>query len=107
MIDYVDEKKLEHIINKNNKLILVFIKGISCGVCHAVENRINSSYPEKFKDLDIYYATLEESPLFRGNHLVFTIPTLILFDANKEIHRESRIIDFQRLERILKLYYEN
>jgi len=106
MIKYINDEKLEKVLNENEKLIMVFGKGENCSVCHAIEDRINKTYPEKYKDLDIYYLTIEESPNFRGQHLIFTAPTLLLFDKNKEIHRESRIVDFSRMERILNIYFD-
>lgn len=106
MIKYIKDDELENVLNENDKLIMVFGKGINCSVCHAIEDRINKTYPNKYSKLDIYYLTIEESPNFRGQHLIFTAPTLILFDGKKEVHRESRIIDFSRMERLLNLYFE-
>ncbi|HHW79174.1 MAG TPA: thioredoxin family protein [Acholeplasmataceae bacterium] len=105
MIKYIDETILKTVLDSNDKLILVFAKGINCGVCHAVEARINQTYPSKHNKLDIYYLTVEENPKFRGEHLIFTFPTILLFDGKKEIHRESRIIDFNKLDRIISNYY--
>lgn len=105
MIKYINENELTDILNNNTKLIMVFAKGINCSVCHAVEDRINKTYPNKFNELDIYYLVVEENPNFRGQHLIFSFPTILLFDRNKEIHRESRIIDFNKMERLINLYY--
>lgn len=106
MIKYINEQELKEVLNTNDDLIMVFGKGINCSVCHAIENRINSTYPNKYPNLNIYYVTVEENPLFRGEHLIFTTPTIMLFHNNKEIHRESRIIDFRRMERTLDLFFE-
>lgn len=104
MIHYLNDKQIEQTINNNEELILVFAKGIDCSVCHAVENRINTDFTKKHPNLKIYYVTMEESPLFRGKHLIFTVPTLMLFDGNKELLRESRFIDFNKIERLINLY---
>lgn len=105
MIKYINEKELEKVLKNNDELIMVFGKGINCGVCHAVENRINQTYPDKYPTLKIYYLIVEENPLFRGTHLIFSVPTIMLFDGSKEIARESRIIDFRRLEKPLNMYF--
>ncbi|VEU81230.1 thioredoxin [Haploplasma axanthum] len=97
-----NEKQIEDIISKNKNLILIFVKGTNCGVCHAVENRINSTFQNLYPTLDIHYLEIDNSPMFRGQHLIFTIPTLLLFYENVEIHRESRIIDFHRLNKMIK-----
>ncbi|MDY0277508.1 MAG: thioredoxin family protein [Acholeplasma sp.] len=106
MIHYTDDNKIQNIIDNNEKLIIVFGKGENCGVCHAVEDRVNRTIALQYPDLDIFYLTIDNSPTFRGQHLIFTVPTLLVFDRNKEIHRESRIIDFSRLERLLSLYFD-
>lgn len=103
MIKYVKEQELETIIKENDKVIMVFIKGDDCGVCQSAEFRINEIMAKKFPNLDIYYININDNPLFRGQHLIFTIPTILLFEGSKEVHRESRIIDFSKLERNIKL----
>jgi len=47
---------------------------------------------------------LEDVELFQGQHLVFTVPTIIVFSNEKEILRESRFIDFSKIERLFSLY---
>ncbi|NLL68999.1 MAG: thioredoxin family protein [Acholeplasmataceae bacterium] len=106
MIKYINDKELNNILNSNDKVVMVFLKGNDCGVCQAAEFRINNIMSKKFPNLDIYYLDLDDSPEFRGQHLIFTIPTILLFEGNKEIHRESRIIDFSRLERNLKIIFD-
>lgn len=105
MIKYVNDLEIENIIKDNKKLIMAFGKGVNCGVCHAVEHRVNNDLLKKFPNLDVYYLTIEDNPNFRGQHLIFSVPTLLLFDGDKEIHRESRIIDFSKLERVLNIYF--
>ena len=107
MIKHITDQEIEQIINNNEKLILVFGKGTNCSVCHAVENRVNTDLLAKFTNLDVYYINIDENPLFRGKHLVFSVPTLMLFDSNREILRESRIINFTQLEKVLNLYFNN
>lgn len=105
MIKYVNDEIIEKVINENEDLILVFGKGEKCSICHAVENRVNTNLVKKFPNLKVYYVEIEDNPNFRGQHLIFSVPTLLLFDRNKEVHRESYIIDFTKLERILDIYF--
>lgn len=106
MINYITDNEIQGVIENNEDLILVFGKGINCGVCHAVEHRVNTDLLKKFPKLKVYYLTVEESPQFRGQHLIFTVPTLMLFDRSREVHRESRIVDFTKLERVLDIYFK-
>ena len=105
MINYTTDEKIQGIIENNEKLIMVFGKGDQCSVCNAVENRVNTQLTKKYPELEVHYVQVDDSPSFRGQHLVFAVPTLILFDGDKEIHRESQIVDFTRLERLLHIYF--
>ena len=98
MIKFVNDQEIKEIIANNQKPILVFGKGSNCGVCDAAEFRINNILSKKFPDLDIYYVDLDKNPLFRGQYLIFSVPTILVFENDKEFHRESRIVDFYRLE---------
>lgn len=105
MIKHTNDQEIQKIIEENKDLILVFGKGTNCGVCHAVEARMNATIVKDYPNLDIYYLEVDKSPNFRGQHLIFAVPTILVFDGNKEIHRESRIVDFAKLERLLGLYF--
>lgn len=107
MIKYIGENEFENILSFNDKLILVFGKGVNCTVCAAIEDRINKTLQPKFPDLDIYYLVLDENPNFTGHHHIFSYPTLMLFDHSDEIHREEQVIDFERLENKIAHYMKN
>lgn len=105
MMIKTNDQEIQKIIDNNEDLILVFGKGANCGVCHAVEDRINKTFKDKYPNLKIYQLEVDDSPEFRGQHLIFAVPTILVFDRTKEIHRESRIVDFNKLHRLLDLYY--
>ncbi len=83
-------------INQNKLLILSF-SAQDCGVCVAIEPRLNNIL-ESYKTIKNIHIRTESLPNASGEFMVFTVPTLILFAKGKEVHRESRIIDFKRLE---------
>lgn len=105
MIYFENDSSIVNLINNNKEdnVIMIFVKGINCSICHAIEARVNSTFPNTYKNLNIHYIIMEENPIFRGQHLIFSTPTLLLFQGNKEIHRESRIIDFTKLNKVLEL----
>ena len=104
MIRYVNDIEIKKILDDNQELIMVFAKGLNCGVCQAAEFRINNILAKKYPFLKIYYINIDENPLFRGQHLIFTFPTIMLFDSGSEVHRESRIIDFYKLETAINAF---
>lgn len=80
---------------------VVYFSSQHCAVCQAVLPRLRelaAEYSIKLVSIDV--AQNSESA---GQLLVFTVPTVLLMQAGKEILRESRFIDFARIERTLSL----
>ncbi|HKL95339.1 MAG TPA: thioredoxin family protein [Haploplasma sp.] len=105
MIKYQTDKTIKDIIANNEKdnIIMVFGKGTNCSVCHAIEDRVNKTFPDLYPNLPIHFINIDDSPSFRGQHLIFSVPTLLIFEGSKEVHRESRIVDFNKLYKVLDL----
>ncbi|MDY0278677.1 MAG: hypothetical protein RBQ97_11405, partial [Acholeplasma sp.] len=61
-------------------------------------------FMEDYPSIPSYQLYLEDVELFQGQHLVFTVPTIIVFSESKEILRESRFIDFEKIQRLFNLY---
>lgn len=99
-IELKDQKTLED-LKKEGKYLLYF-KTKTCSVCEVMEEKIK----ERFQDLNLTMGLIqiETMPALRGQYLVFSGPTLLVFDGEKEIHRESRFIELDRLERIFDLW---
>lgn len=73
----------------------------SCSVCHAVKPRLI----DLCKRYQLTYRLIDtEKQLdFAAQHLVFTVPTVLLIKDGKEFARESRFIDFEKLEKNIKM----
>jgi thiol-disulfide isomerase/thioredoxin len=84
-------------------LIVVLAKTENCSVCKPVLARLTQLLT-KFPDVPAYQIDVERIETFRGQHLVFTVPTVMIFELGKEILRESRFVDFAKIERLLELY---
>lgn len=90
---------------KKNKLVVLVGSTKACGVCVAVKPRLKVIL-NKYKgveEIDVYVDDLEAAA---GEFMIFTVPTIILFVEGKEVHRESRIIDFQKLEFEVSRWHE-
>ncbi len=85
-----------------NETFLVTAKTRNCSVCRAVSHQLSEILKEDTK-ISVYELYLEDIPLFQGQFLVFTVPTIMMFYEGKEILRESRFIDYMKIERILTL----
>ena len=46
---------------------------------------------------------INEQKEIAGQNLIFTVPTIVIMNEGKEIFKESRFIDFNKIERTLGL----
>ncbi|MGI6781862.1 MAG: thioredoxin family protein [Acholeplasmataceae bacterium] len=106
MILSVNDHDIINILNNNKELIIVLGIGHDCGLCHAAEFRINDQYAKKYPNINIYNIDITNNPLFRGTHIVFSTPTLLIFKDGKEIFREAGFIKWRNLDLFLETYYE-
>ncbi len=106
MIKKVNDHEMIEILNNNKDIIMVLAMGHDCGLCHAAEFRIANVYQKRFPNINIYNIDITENPLFRGNHIVFSTPTLIIFENSREIFREAGFIKWENLDRFLNIYFK-
>lgn len=81
--------------------LLLHIGSENCAVCQAVRPRLGEladEYAVRLVSVDV-----AENPEIAGQLLVFAVPTVLVMQAGKELLRESRFIDFARLQRMLSL----
>lgn len=97
-------QEFEEISNK--ELMVVIAKTKTCVVCNPLTNKL-IEFMKSYKSIPSYELYLEDVELFSGQHLVFTVPTILVFSHGKEILRESRFIDFSKIERLFNLYLDN
>ncbi len=101
---------MERIINYNmfeqiieNELVIVIAKTKTCAVCKPLSNKL-TEFMKDYPEVLLYEVYLEDVEIFQGQHLVFTVPTILVFSNKKELLRESRFIDFDRLSRLLEVF---
>lgn len=77
---------------------LFLFKTKNCGVCAAIAPKVEAlmrGYPAV--SASIVWA--DAQPMISGQQLVFSVPAVLLFKDGREIHRQSRFIDFEELKR--------
>jgi thiol-disulfide isomerase/thioredoxin len=92
--------QLENLSAEHSIHILYFTTP-SCNVCKSVFPQLETlmeAYP-----FPIFKINAESLETLAGQHLVFTVPTILVMHEGKEVLRESRFIDFSKIERILNL----
>jgi thioredoxin-like negative regulator of GroEL len=81
--------------------IVLHFSSPPCGVCHVTLPRVEALANDYgWPVIDI---SIAKHPAVAGQRLVFTVPTVLVLLEGREILRESRFIDFDRLARILEL----
>lgn len=84
---------------KQEETVILYITTPTCGVCSAIFPNIQrtvSDFPFSFLKLDA-----SKQPKASAQHNVFTVPTVLVFHQGREVLRESRFIDVDRIERLL------
>ena len=91
--------QLSQIILQGTPLMLYF-SGDACNVCHSVLPKLKDAISNHTIPLGVIRS--EDHQEICGQHLVFTVPTILVFYEGKEVLRESRFIDFQRIARMVE-----
>ena len=84
-------KKIRH-----TPFLLVYFSYPECQVCKVLKPKVQellTIYPS----FEFLYIDINKYPLFRGQFLVFTVPTIILFQKGHEMKRLSRHISLHDL----------
>lgn len=95
------EQQINEMMNQHDVAVLYFTTP-TCNVCKAIFPRLEELMKEyeNVPLLKIDAASLTETS---AQHLVFTVPTILIFNNGKEVLRESRFIDFSKIDRLLGL----
>lgn len=91
----------QEIIKK--EMVVIIAKTKTCVVCKPLSEKLRI-FMQDYPTIPAFELYLEDIELFQGQHLVFTVPTILVFSDGKEILRESRFIDFDKLTRLFNLY---
>ncbi len=93
--------KILEAIHKN-EIALVYISSLQCGACMAIAPKVDEIVNEN-KNIHLIKVDINQAKEVTGQWMVFTVPTLLVFHKGKEIHREARFIQFDRLKYYLDL----
>ena len=89
----------------NSPLAIGFFSTANCGVCKSIEPKL-ALLQQHYSQIPFGKIDLELLPFVRGQWLVFSVPTIILFQDGKEIKRQSRFIDLAQLKTIINQYLQ-
>lgn len=103
----MNNESLEEILHsiKDNKLSLILASTKNCEVCTSIEPRVEYLV-NKYPNINYKHIFIDLMIKASGEFTIFTVPTIIMFAQGKEVHRESRFIDFQNLEFEISRWYD-
>ena len=95
--------EMKSILEKIKKVpaLLLYCSTPECQVCKSLRPRVEillQNYPA----VHLLYLNLNDYPMIRGQYLVFTVPTLIMFIYGKELKRFSRFFSLDELKEFLE-----
>lgn len=94
-------KDVEKIINK--EFVMVIAKSHTCTACNSILGMLEQNVPN-LNQIEIYNIYIDDMDQFRGEHLIFSVPTVLIFSKGKELLRESRYINYSKVTRLIDLY---
>jgi len=94
-------KDVNAIINKD--LVMIIAKTHTCATCKSIHNLLenNLEHYDKIEKFNIY---VDDIDLFRGEHLIFSVPTILIFSKGKELLRESRYFNYNKIDRLIEMF---
>ena len=89
------------LLENQNEAIVLYFTTATCNVCKSVFPKLEElmqNYPNLTIKIDA-----EKFPDIAGQQLIFTVPSILIHFEGKEVLRESRFIDFAKIDRMLDL----
>ena len=92
---------IEQTIQKD--FVMILAKSHTCSACQTLLTSLEHNIPN-LKDIEIFNLYIDDMDKFRGDHLIFSVPTVLIFSEGKELLRESRYINYDKIQRLIALY---
>ena len=79
------------------KLLIVYFSFPACNVCKVIRPKVEALL-ENYPQVKFTYINTEKEREIAGQNSVFAVPTIILFNKGKELHRWSRNFSLSEIE---------
>jgi len=97
IIEIQSTNQLEELMTGKEPIILYFSLD-NCNVCEDVLHMLMELVDDTIK---VGKIDINEQKEIAGQRVVFTVPTILIFNEGRELLRESRFIDFNNIKRLL------
>ena len=102
MINTIEKySDIQDIINKD--LVMIIAKSHTCNSCNTIANIMdhNMNHFDKVEKYNVYVDDIDQ---FRGEYLIFSVPTVLIFSEGKELLRQSRYFDYAKIDRLIEMF---
>jgi thiol-disulfide isomerase/thioredoxin len=93
--------EVNDVINKD--IVMIIAKTHTCSACQTILNVLEHNV-SNLDQIDIYNIYIDDVDEFRGQHTIFSVPTVLIFSEGKELLRESRYINYSKIERLISMF---
>lgn len=102
MIEVIEKyEDVQDIINK--ELVMVIAKTHTCSSCITIPHILDNNM-QHFDKIDKYNIFVDDNDKFRGEYLIFSVPTILIFSEGKELLRQSRYFDYAKIDRLIEMF---
>lgn len=86
-----------------SEFVMILAKSHTCTACKSILDVLGHNVPnlDKIPIKNIY---IDDMDKFRGDHLIFSVPTVLIFSEGKELLRESRYIKYDKITRLIDMF---
>ncbi|MCF7925110.1 MAG: hypothetical protein K9L26_01050 [Candidatus Izimaplasma sp.] len=96
-----NEQEINAVINQ--EFVMIIAKSHTCTICNTILNTLKHNVPN-LDQIDSYAIYIDDVDKFRGDHLIFSVPTVLIFNQGKELLRESRYINYDKITRLIEMF---
>ncbi len=101
MTTITNYEDLNNTIQKD--FVLVIAKTKTCTICKTIDWQFKHQI-KHYESLEKFEVYIEDVERFRGEHMVFSVPTILFFSEGKELLRQSRFFNFDMINRLIETY---
>lgn len=96
-----DYHEIESVLNKD--IVMIVAKTHACSTCAMINEHLRHTV-HRLDEIEHYQVFIDDMDAFRGKHVIFSVPTVLVFSQGKELLRESRFIDTHKVNRLIDAY---
>ncbi len=82
--------------------VMIVAKTHGCNTCKMINAHLHATV-KAFDALKKYQIFVDDVDQFRGEQVVFSVPTVLIFSEGKEMLRESKFIDTNKINRLIDM----